>query len=70
MEEIFETKLSQLETEIVDNSYIIDTLLFYCEENSEVDEVSHAASVLKVISGKQKEIFKLILEYRNLLPAK
>ena len=39
--------------------------IFYCNENSDVNEVSQAASVLEVISQKEQEIFKLISDYRN-----
>ncbi len=65
MEQEIKDKLQVIEQKVVSNSYLIDTLLFYCNENSDVNEVSQAASVLEVISQKEQEIFKLISDYRN-----
>ena len=65
MEQEIKDKLQVIEQKVVSNSYLIDTLLFYCNENSDVNEVSQAASVLEVISQKEQEIFKLVLDYRN-----
>lgn len=58
-------KLMDIEQKVVSNSYLIDTLFFFCNENSDINEVSQAASVLEVISQKEQEIFKLISEIRN-----
>ena len=65
MEQEIKDKLQVIEQKVVSNSYLIDTLLFYCNENSDVNEVSQAASVLEVISQKEQEIFKIISDYRN-----
>ena len=65
MEQEIKDKLQVIEQKVVSNSYLIGTLLFYCNENSDVNEVSQAASVLEVISQKEQEIFKLISDYRN-----
>ena len=65
MEQEIKDKLQVIEQKVVSNSYLIDTLLFYCNENSDVNEVLQAASVLEVISQKEQEIFKLISDYRN-----
>ena len=65
MEQEIKDKLQVIEQKVVSNSYLIDTLLFYCNENSDINEVSQAASVLEVISQKEQEIFKLVLDYRN-----
>lgn len=65
MEQEIKDKLQVIEQKVVSNSYLIDTLLFYCNENSDINEVSQAASVLEVISQKEQEIFKLVSDYRN-----
>ena len=60
MELEIKDKLRIIEEKIVTNSYVIDTLKFYCDEHSEIDEISQAASVLEVISKNEREILNLV----------
>lgn len=65
MEQEIKDKLQVIEQKVVENSYLIDTLLFYCNEYSELNEMSQAASVLNIISKNEQEIFKLISNTRS-----
>ena len=66
MELEIKDKLRIIEEKIVTNSYVIDTLKFYCDEHSEIDEISQAASVLEVISKNEREILNLIANFTTL----
>ena len=65
MEQEIKDGLRKIEEKVVTNSYVIDTLKFYCDEHSEIEEVSQAASVLEVISKNEREILNLVANYKD-----
>ena len=65
MEQEIKDGLQKIEEKVVTNSYVIDTLKFYCDEHSEIEEVSQAASVLEVISKNEREILNLVANYKD-----
>ena len=54
------TDARELEKIIVTNSYLVDLLRSYCEDNSNIGELSAVASILDILSEKQTKALSLV----------
>ena len=61
-ESITLTGARALENIVVTNSYLVDMLRTYCEDNSNIDELSAVESILGIISERQAKALSLVSE--------
>lgn len=54
------TDARELKKIIVTNSYLVDLLRSYCEDNSNIGELSGVAPILDILSEKQTKALSLV----------